>query len=125
MNEATRQTRGWRLLRGLRWLNGVAVLAASLAVLATLAAAASAATPEAGGEAAGLSERAWGFISAALSVGLACLGGAYAVAHVGAASIGAMSERPELAGRALIFVGLAEGIAIYGLIISVMILGRL
>ncbi len=67
----------------------------------------------------------WGFVSAAASVGIACIGAGYAVAHVGTASIGAMSERPELAGRALIFVGLAEGIAIYGLIISVMILGRL
>jgi V/A-type H+-transporting ATPase subunit K len=47
------------------------------------------------------------------------------VAVVGAASVGAMAERPEVAARALIFVGLAEGIAIYGLIISVMILGRL
>jgi V/A-type H+-transporting ATPase subunit K len=67
----------------------------------------------------------WGFVSAALSVGLACIGAGYAVAHVGAASMGAVSERPELAGRALIFVGLAEGVAIYGLIVSVMILGRL
>lgn len=67
----------------------------------------------------------WGYISAALAVGTGCIGGAYAVAVVGAASMGAVSERPELAGRALIFVGLAEGIAIYGLIIAVMILGRL
>jgi V/A-type H+-transporting ATPase subunit K len=71
-----------------------------------------------------LEARKFGFLAAALSVGLAALGGAYAVAHVGAAAVGAMSERPELAGRALIFVGLAEGIAIYGLILAVMILGR-
>jgi V/A-type H+-transporting ATPase subunit K len=67
----------------------------------------------------------WGFISAAVSTGLGALGAAYAVGHVGAAALGAMGERPEVAGRALIFVGLAEGIAIYGLIISIMILGRL
>jgi V/A-type H+-transporting ATPase subunit K len=67
----------------------------------------------------------WGLASAAFSVSAACIGAGYAVAHVGAASMGAVSERPELAGRALIFVGLAEGIAIYGLIVSVMILGRL
>jgi V/A-type H+-transporting ATPase subunit K len=67
----------------------------------------------------------WGFISAAASTGLCALGAAYAVGHVGAAALGAMGERPEVAGRALIFVGLAEGIAIYGLIISIMILGRL
>jgi V/A-type H+-transporting ATPase subunit K len=67
----------------------------------------------------------WGFIAAALSTGLGAWGAAYAVGHVGAAALGAMGERPEIAGRALIFVGLAEGIAIYGLIISIMILGRL
>jgi len=47
-----------------------------------------------------------------------------AVAVVGAAALGAISEKPELFGQALIFVGLAEGIAIYGLIIAIMILGR-
>jgi len=67
----------------------------------------------------------WGLLAAALSTGLCALGAAYAVSHVGAAALGAMGERPELAGRALIFVGLAEGIAIYGLIISIMILARL
>jgi V/A-type H+-transporting ATPase subunit K len=67
----------------------------------------------------------WGYIAAALSTGFSALGAAYAVSHVGAAALGAMGERPELAGRALIFVGLAEGIAIYGLIISIMILARL
>ncbi|HLJ73421.1 MAG TPA: ATP synthase subunit C [Thermoanaerobaculia bacterium] len=67
----------------------------------------------------------WGFAAAALSAGLAALGAAYAVAVVGAAAMGAVAEKPETAGRALIFVGLAEGIAIYGLIIAIMILGRL
>ncbi len=67
----------------------------------------------------------WGFIAAALATGIGALGAAYAVGHVGAAALGAMGERPEIAGRALIFLGLAEGIAIYGLIIAIMILGRL
>jgi V/A-type H+/Na+-transporting ATPase subunit K len=67
----------------------------------------------------------WGFAAAALAAGLAALGAAYAVAVVGAAAMGAVAEKPETAGRALIFVGLAEGIAIYGLIIAIMILGRL
>jgi len=67
----------------------------------------------------------WGFVAAALAAGLAALGAAYAVAVVGAAAMGAVAEKPETAGRALIFVGLAEGIAIYGLIIAIMILGRL
>jgi V/A-type H+-transporting ATPase subunit K len=67
----------------------------------------------------------WGFIAAALAAGLSAIGAAIAVAVVGAAALGAMSEKPELAGRALIFMGLAEGIAIYGLIVAIMILGRL
>jgi V/A-type H+-transporting ATPase subunit K len=65
----------------------------------------------------------WAFISAALVAGFAAMGAAYAVAVVGAAAMGAVAEKPETAGRALIFVGLAEGIAIYGIIIAVMILG--
>jgi V/A-type H+-transporting ATPase subunit K len=67
----------------------------------------------------------WGFIAAALAAGLSAVGAAYAVAVVGAAAMGAVAEKPETAGRALIFVGLAEGIAIYGLIIAIMILGKL
>jgi V/A-type H+/Na+-transporting ATPase subunit K len=67
----------------------------------------------------------WGFLAAAASTAIASLAAAYAVSHVGAAAMAAIGERPELAGRALIFVGLAEGIAIYGLIVSIMILTRL
>lgn len=67
----------------------------------------------------------WGYLSAALATGLAALGAAYAVASVGAAAVGAIAEKPELFGRVLILVGLAEGIAIYGVIVSVLILNRL
>lgn len=67
----------------------------------------------------------WGFLAAALSTGLAALGAGYAVAAVGAAAVGALTEKPELFGRVIILVGLAEGIAIYGVIISVLILNRL
>jgi V/A-type H+/Na+-transporting ATPase subunit K len=64
------------------------------------------------------------YMAAAVSTGLAALGAGIAVAYVGAAAVGAISEKPEMTGRALIFVGLAEGIAIYGLIISIMILQK-
>jgi len=66
----------------------------------------------------------WAFLSAALATGLSAIAAGVAVAYVGAAAVGAMSEKPEIAGRALLYVGLAEGIAIYGLIISIMILGK-
>ena len=61
-------------------------------------------------------------LGAALATGLACIGAGIAVGIAGAAAIGGITEKPEILGRALIFVGLAEGIAIYGLIISFMIL---
>jgi len=61
-------------------------------------------------------------LGAAISAGLASLGAAYAVAMVGSSAVGALTEKPELLGRLLILVGLAEGIAIYGLIVAVLIL---
>ncbi len=73
----------------------------------------------------GVSPSGFGFIAAALSTGLATLGAGYAVGAVGSSALGAVSEDPRILGKTLIFVGLAEGIAIYGLIISILILGRL
>ena len=61
-------------------------------------------------------------LAAALSTGLACIGAGIAVGNSGAAAVGATAEKPESFGRALIFVGLSEGLAIYGLIISFLIL---
>lgn len=66
-----------------------------------------------------------GYIAAALSTGLAAIGGGYAVGAVGSSALGAVSEDPKILGKTLIFVGLAEGIAIYGLIISILIIGKL
>lgn len=67
----------------------------------------------------------WGFLSAALAAGLAAAGAGYAVAHVGSAAVGALAEKPDLMGRVLVMVGLAEGVAIYGLIVAILILNRL
>jgi V/A-type H+/Na+-transporting ATPase subunit K len=66
----------------------------------------------------------WAYMAAAIAAGLGVVGASVAVAAVGAAAMGAISEKPELFARALIFVGLAEGLAIYGLIVAIMILGR-
>ena len=63
--------------------------------------------------------------AAALSTGLSCVGGGIAVASAASAALGAISEDPSALGKSLIFVGLAEGVCLYGLIISFMILGRL
>jgi V/A-type H+-transporting ATPase subunit K len=63
-------------------------------------------------------------LAAAISAGLACIGAGIAVGSTGSAAVGTIAEKPESFGRALIFVGLAEGIAIYGLIIAFMILNR-
>jgi len=67
----------------------------------------------------------WALVAAALSTALAALGAGYAVARVGSAAVGAIAEKPELFGRVLVLVGLSEGIAIYGLIISILILNRI
>jgi V/A-type H+-transporting ATPase subunit K len=73
---------------------------------------------------AGSSYTGWAFLAASIATGFGCVGAGIAVAYVGAAAVGAVGEKPEVAGRTLIFVGLAEGIAIYGLIIAIMILGK-
>ncbi len=62
------------------------------------------------------------YIAASIAVGIGSLAGGIAVAIVGSAAMGAIAERPELAMRALIYVALAEGIAIYGVAIAVLIL---
>lgn len=66
-----------------------------------------------------------GFIAAALVTGLSCLGAGIAVAAAAPAAIGAVSEDPKSFGKAMIFVVLGEGVAIYGLLISILILNRL
>lgn len=66
-----------------------------------------------------------GYIAAALVTGLSCIGGGIAVASVASAALGAISEDSSVLGKSLIFVGLAEGVCLYGLIISFMILGKL
>jgi V/A-type H+/Na+-transporting ATPase subunit K len=67
----------------------------------------------------------WGFASAAAAASLSALGAGYAVAQVGTAALGALAEKPDLFGRVLVIVGLAEGIAIYGLIVAILVLNRL
>jgi len=63
-------------------------------------------------------------LGAAIAVAGSSIGAAIAVAYTGAAALAAMSERPEIFGRAMVIVGLAEGIAIYGLIVGIILIGK-
>ncbi|MGC9194023.1 MAG: ATP synthase subunit C [Syntrophobacteraceae bacterium] len=101
------------------WVSTVLIVAAGFLFPALLYAA-GADNARAAGEGTGLA-----YLSAALAVGLACIASALAVARIGSAAIGAMAEKPELVGKCLVILGLAEGIAIYGLIVAIMIVNKL
>jgi F0F1-type ATP synthase membrane subunit c/vacuolar-type H+-ATPase subunit K len=66
----------------------------------------------------------WAFMAAALATGLGSIAAGYAVSNVGTAAMGAVAEKPELMGKSLIYVALAEGIAIYGLLIAIIVLAK-
>ncbi|NBF39932.1 MAG: ATPase [Spirochaetes bacterium] len=66
----------------------------------------------------------FGFIAAAVAFGFGALGAGIGIANVGAAAMGAISEKPEVAGQALIFIALAEGLVVFGFITALIILGR-
>jgi V/A-type H+-transporting ATPase subunit K len=99
----------------------IGVLIAATAALVALPARAAAA---AAGAAADPEVVRWAFVAAAAASGVSAAAAGYAVAQVGSAAVGAVAEKPELFGRMLILVGLAEGIAIYGLIVAVLIFNR-
>ena len=67
----------------------------------------------------------FGLLAAAAAFGLGAIGAGFAISHVGAAAMGAVAEKPQIAGQALIFVALAEGIVVFGFITALMILGKL
>jgi V/A-type H+-transporting ATPase subunit K len=64
----------------------------------------------------------WKYLAAALSVGISCIAGGIAVARIGAAAMGAMSENADISGKALPFAGLAEGICLWGFLVALLIL---
>lgn len=124
----------WARRRGRAWpLRGIifGILGVNVLVIALLAAAifsllshlltpaAAAASPAQQVDA---TTAQFAYIAAAISTGLATIGAGLAVAATGSAALGTIAERPELFGRSIVYVGLAEGIAIYGLIISILIL---
>jgi V/A-type H+-transporting ATPase subunit K len=119
---------------GLKLLMGInaAVTAGGLALLATAlnagpaAAASGVAAPVAAATVASTTSGAGGaaLYAAAIAVAGGCIGAAIAIAYTGSAALAAMSERPEIFGRAMVVVGLAEGIAIYGLIVAIILIGK-
>ncbi|TCT23849.1 ATP synthase subunit C [Thiobaca trueperi] len=64
-------------------------------------------------------------IGVGIPTGLSTIGAGIAVGPIGAASLAAITEKPENLGRTLIYLGLAEGIAIYGLVISILLLNKI
>lgn len=94
-------------------------------VLVPVGGAVSAAETGAAASILGTSAQGMGFLAAALVTGLAAIGAGIAVASAAPAAIGAVSEDPKSFGKAIIFVVLGEGIAIYGLLISILIINKL
>ncbi|HMA63263.1 MAG TPA: ATP synthase subunit C [bacterium] len=65
------------------------------------------------------------FLAAGLALGISVIGAAIALSKIGSAAVAAIAEKPEITGRVIVFAGLAEGLAIWGLIIAVLILGKI
>ena len=63
-------------------------------------------------------------LAAAIAFGIGALAAGMAIGKVGSAAMGAISERPEIASQALIFIALAEGLVVFGFITALMILGK-
>jgi V/A-type H+-transporting ATPase subunit K len=110
-----------RALRRLVAINA-AVAAGALAFVAAAALGVVDPAQAAGGASGSASGSA--FIGAAIAIAGSAIGAGVAVAYTGAAALAAVSEKPELFGRAMVIVGLAEGIAIYGLVVAVVLIGK-
>ncbi|MFD8259764.1 ATP synthase subunit C [Streptomyces griseoluteus] len=120
---AVRLLRRRRTRHAFRWLlaTNLALLGGALGVLATALAGPAQASAQAAASG-GVNGSA--LIGAAIAVAGASMGAAIAVAYTGAAALAALSERPEMFGRAMVIVGLAEGIAVYGLVVAILLIGK-
>jgi V/A-type H+-transporting ATPase subunit K len=123
-------TRRWGR-RALRWvvaIDGVLMIGALVVLVMVLTGDPAAADPgtavAAAADTTTTAANGSALIGASIAVAGSSIGAAIAVAYTGSAALAAMSERPELFGRAMVIVGLAEGIAIYGLIVAVILIGR-
>ena len=118
--------RRWRRGAVVLTMIGVLLLAGAVVLLlvAATAGSASAAATGAAAGAAGTGGSTGALIGAGIAVAGSSIGAGIAVAYTGAAALAIMSERPELFGRAMVIVGLAEGIAIYGLVVGIILIGK-
>ena len=115
--------RRWR--RGVVALTMIGVFLLAGAVVLFLAAAAAGPASAAATRRRPVRRREHGaLIGAGIAVAGSSIGAGIAVAYTGAAALAIMSERPELFGRAMVIVGLAEGIAIYGLVVGIILIGK-
>jgi len=94
---------------------GVLVFLAVSALPVSAATVVSTATKSFGGQA---------LIGAGIAVAGSSIGAGIGIAYTGSAALAAMSERPEMFGRAMVVVGLAEGVAIYGLVVAILLIGK-
>lgn len=116
-SKVSKQSAKWRLLTHIGGFFGAVALTLCLSMSSAFAAETASIT--------GTLAQGLGFISAALATGFSTLGAGFAVAAAAPAAIGAFSENENNFGKALIFVALGEGVAIYGLLISILIINAL
>lgn len=109
--------------RALIWFNALLLATAMVLIVIALTAPASSATVVAAAATAKTLNGS-ALLGAGIAIAGSSIGGGIAVAYTGSAALAAMSERPEMFGRAMVIVGLAEGIAIYGLIVAVILVGK-
>ena len=110
--------------RALRRLVAVDAVIALFALAAAAALALGVVDPAQAADAATAGDSGSAFIGAGIAIAGSAIGAGIAVAYTGAAALAAISEKPEMFGRAMVIVGLAEGIAIYGLVIAVVLIGK-
>jgi len=107
-----------------RWLIRVNLTVAGAALVGLVLMLAGVVDPAQAAAASSGSSSGDAFIGAGIAVAGSTIGAGFAVSYTGAAALAAIAEKPEMLGRSLVIVGLAEGIAIYGLIVAVILIGK-
>ena len=109
---------------GIRWLLRVNVTIAGASAVALLLMLAGVVDPAQAATTVASRSSGDAFLGAGIAVFGSTLGAGVAVSYTGSAALAAIAEKPEMLGRALVIVGLAEGIAIYGLIVAIILIGK-